>query len=72
MFKIGLWEIFVIGLVAIVFVRPNELPKLFKTLGQFFGQVREFKDSVVKVAKTIEQDIESEKNEDKYRTEEKR
>ncbi len=60
MFKIGMWEIFVVVIVAIVFVRPNELPKLFRSIGRFFGQIREFKNSVVTVAKSIEKDIESE------------
>ena len=48
MFGIGLAEIAVIVLVALLFIRPKELPRLFKSAGKAYrrisGEVAEFKE----------------------------
>ncbi len=40
MFDIGWSELLVIGVVALIIVGPKELPKLFRTVGQFVGKAR--------------------------------
>ena len=40
MFDIGWSELIVVGVVALIVVGPKELPKLFKTVGQFVGKAR--------------------------------
>ena len=39
MFGLGLWEIVAICLVGLVFVRPEELPKLMRKLARWYTQV---------------------------------
>jgi sec-independent protein translocase protein TatB len=40
MFDIGWTELLVIGVVALVVVGPKDLPKMFRTVGQFTGKAR--------------------------------
>ena len=36
----GLGELILIGLAIIVFVRPEDLPKLIRNLGKFYAEIR--------------------------------
>ena len=40
MANFGLMEMLLIGILVIVFVGPDDLPKLLKTLGRMYGKVR--------------------------------
>src|SRR4026208_1987297 len=40
MFDIGWGELVVLGIVALLAVRPKELPTVLRTLGQYMGKVR--------------------------------
>jgi sec-independent protein translocase protein TatB len=40
MFELGWAELLVVGVVALIIVGPKDLPKLFRTLGQFMGKAR--------------------------------
>lgn len=40
MFDIGFWELAIIGLVALVVVGPERLPRLARTLGLWLGKGR--------------------------------
>ena len=46
MFDIGFWELVIIGLVALLVVGPERLPKLARTLGLWMGKGRRFLGSV--------------------------
>lgn len=41
MFDIGAFELFLIGIVALVVIGPEELPKFLRSAGQLFGKARE-------------------------------
>jgi sec-independent protein translocase protein TatB len=41
MFGIGWGEMVVIGLVALLVVGPEKLPEVAKTVGRFYGQLRQ-------------------------------
>lgn len=41
MFGIGWGEMMVIGLVALLVVGPEKLPEMAKTIGHFYGQLRQ-------------------------------
>jgi Sec-independent protein translocase protein TatA len=60
MFGLGFVEILVIFLVAIIFINPKDLPKLFRRLGRLVGQLREIRDSSVRYMRRIEREIEEE------------
>jgi len=42
MFGLGLWEVFAILLVAVVFINPKDLPKIARTLGKWYSRLRNF------------------------------
>lgn len=46
MFDIGIWEILVIGVVALLVVGPDEFPALVRKGGQWLGQARRFMSDV--------------------------
>jgi sec-independent protein translocase protein TatB len=40
MFDLGMTELLVVGVVALIVVGPKDLPKMFRTLGRFTGKMR--------------------------------
>ncbi len=46
MFDIGFWELAVIGVVALLVVGPEQLPRLARTAGLWVGRARRFVSSV--------------------------
>ncbi len=46
MFDIGVTELFLIGVVALIVVGPERLPKLASTLGRWVGRARHFVSNV--------------------------
>jgi len=56
MFDLGMMELLVIGVVALVVVGPKDLPGLFRTVGNFVGKMkgmaREFQRSMNDAAKS--------------------
>ncbi|MBN1412267.1 MAG: hypothetical protein JW969_15585 [Spirochaetales bacterium] len=54
MFGLGIVEILIIVLVAMVFLKPEDLPGAFRKLGKFYAQLTQMKNSVVNSIKEIE------------------
>lgn len=50
MFDVGLWEVALLGMIAMVVVGPDRLPKLATTVGRWTGKIR-------RMAQTIQRDI---------------
>lgn len=46
MFDIGFWELALIGVVALLVIGPERLPKVARTAGLWFGKARHFIGSV--------------------------
>ena len=68
MFDIGMIEMFVIVVMAVIVVGPRDLPKLLRGLGQTISKVRsmgqEFQNSVKQMADEVElEDVTSKLNE---------
>ena len=57
MFDIGFWELTVIGVIALLVIGPERLPKLARTAGLWFGKARRFVSSV---KADIEQEVKAE------------
>jgi len=70
MFGLGFVEILIILLVAIVFINPKDLPKLFRRLGRLVHQLRDIRDSSARYLKRIEREISEEDRRDHTPTEE--
>jgi len=75
MFDIGMTELLVIGIVALIVVGPKDLPGMFRTLGRFTGKVkgmaREFQKAMDDAAddagvKDIGRDLKGMSNPKKY------
>jgi len=58
MFDIGMIEMFVIVVMAIIVVGPKDLPKLLRSVGQFVSKIRamgqEFQNSIKQIADEVE------------------
>jgi len=46
MFDVGFWEMLVIGVIALLVIGPERLPRVARTLGLWFGKARYFLGSV--------------------------
>ena len=46
MFDIGFSELFVIGVVALVVIGPERLPKVARTVGHLFGRLQRYVSQV--------------------------
>ena len=39
MLGLGFWEIALISIIVLIFVRPEELPRVMRYLGKFYGRI---------------------------------
>ncbi len=60
MFGVGPWEIVVIVIVALIFVRPSDLPALLRKAGKFFAELRSLRDEVTRSLSEVEREVERE------------
>jgi Tat protein translocase TatB subunit len=60
LFGLGFFEILIIFLVAIIFINPKDLPKVFRRLGRLVQQLRDLRDSSARYMRRIEREIEEE------------
>lgn len=66
MFGLGLSEIVVLGLMALIIIGPEDLPKLARTIGRFLNEVKrggdsfrhELENSTKKVSDELKVDVE--------------
>jgi sec-independent protein translocase protein TatB len=57
MFGIGFSELVIIGLILIIFIKPEDLPKFFRSAGKLYGQLKKAYDDVVLVKDKILKEI---------------
>ncbi|MBN1834393.1 MAG: twin-arginine translocase TatA/TatE family subunit [Spirochaetales bacterium] len=57
MFGLGLWEILIIAVVAILLIRPQDLPKVLRRLGRAYGALARLKESALDRARELESEI---------------
>jgi sec-independent protein translocase protein TatB len=57
MFGIGFSELVLIGLVLIIFIKPEDLPKFFRSAGKLYGQLKRAYDDVVSAKDKILKEI---------------
>lgn len=46
MLNIGFGEMLVIAALALVFIGPDELPKVMRTMGRYYGKIRRMSDDL--------------------------
>jgi Sec-independent protein translocase protein TatA len=54
MFGLDFTEILVIVVVALIFLKPEDLPKVFRRIGGFYAQITGIKNSMVNSLKEME------------------
>jgi sec-independent protein translocase protein TatB len=59
MFGIGFSELILIGLVLIIFIKPEDLPKFFRTMGKLYGQLKRAYDDVISAKDKILKEIDN-------------
>ena len=57
MFGIGFGEILIILLIAIVFIRPEDLPKFLRQAGRLYGQLKRMYGEIIKAKDKIIKEI---------------
>ena len=57
MFGIGFGEIILVLLIAIIFVRPEDLPKFLRSAGKLYGQLRKMYREVIEVKDKVIKEI---------------
>ncbi|QQO10000.1 Sec-independent protein translocase subunit TatA/TatB [Breznakiella homolactica] len=57
MFGIGFSEILIICLILIVFIKPEDLPKFFRSAGRLYGKFKKTYNEVIAVKDKIIQEI---------------
>ncbi|MFZ4617844.1 MAG: Sec-independent protein translocase subunit TatA/TatB [Rectinemataceae bacterium] len=57
MFNIGLPEFLVIALLAIVVIKPDQLPGLFRNLGKGLRQVARIRNEIMEGLREVKQDL---------------
>ncbi len=60
MFGLGFWEIMIVLVVIVIFVRPKDLPRFIRRVGEFYGQVRKFGTMVNDQMQDLEHEIRKE------------
>jgi sec-independent protein translocase protein TatB len=60
MFGIGLSELFVILCIAVLFVRPKDLPKVFRLCGKAYARLKIYYDELSSMKDEMLTDIKSE------------
>lgn len=57
MFGLGIWEVVVIIIVAIVFINPKDLPKLARKIGQWYRKLKNMTGKISEEFKDLEKEI---------------
>ena len=57
MFGIGFGEILIVLLIAIVFIRPEDLPKFLRSAGRLYGQLKRMYKEVIETKDKIIKEI---------------
>jgi len=59
MFGIGWSELVVVFCIAIIFIRPKDLPKVFRKVGKLYGQVKKIYAEITATKDQFVKDIEA-------------
>ena len=66
MFEVGGWEVLLVLMVALVVIRPEDLPGAMRSLGRFMGKLRrlsyEFRMTLERLAEEEERRQEQDKD----------
>jgi sec-independent protein translocase protein TatB len=57
MFGIGTSELLIIGVVALLFVKPEDLPRVFRYFGRIYGKAKAAYDEVMSIKDQIIKEI---------------
>jgi len=57
MFGLGFWEIIIICIAIIIFIRPEDIPKFAKKAGKLYGDIKRYYHDFFYQFKKIEQEI---------------
>ena len=59
MFGIGFGEILIVLLIAIVFIRPEDLPKFLRSAGRLYGQIKRMYNELLQTKDKIIKEIDT-------------
>ena len=67
MFGIGFGEILIVLLIAIIFIRPEDLPKFLASAGRLYGQIKRMYNEIIRAKDKIIKEIDKESSLDDTR-----
>ncbi len=59
MIDIGPLEILTVVVIVLIVVRPEDLPKLVRQLGKWYGRIREYYRLIIEKSREFKEDIEN-------------
>jgi Sec-independent protein translocase protein TatA len=71
-FKIGFGEILLLFLLAVVFIKPEQLPGLFRKAGRLFARLRQLKREMDETVSRFEEEVRRSEDSSRRREEEQR
>ena len=54
--RIGVMELLIILLVALLFINPKDLPKLFRSIGRLYRRMRDMSDTLRRTVSSFEEE----------------
>ncbi|MCX7656110.1 MAG: hypothetical protein N2Z76_06260 [Treponemataceae bacterium] len=60
MFNIGFLELIIIFVVILIFIRPRDIPKFFRTLGRIYGGLKKYYEEMKKMEHHVITELEEE------------
>jgi sec-independent protein translocase protein TatB len=57
MFGIGFSEIVLVALIFIIFIKPEDLPRVFRSIGRLYGKFKKSYDEVIEIKNMLLKEI---------------
>ncbi|MDC7241946.1 MAG: twin-arginine translocase TatA/TatE family subunit [Spirochaetales bacterium] len=61
MFNMGMSEFFIVFVVALLIVRPGDVPKVARSIGRFLGMIKDYRDTFMGEINSVKIDDKPEK-----------
>ncbi len=57
MFGLGIWELIIIIVAVVIFVKPEDLPKFFRKVGKLYGDLKRYNDEILQKFRSMDEKV---------------